>query len=149
MMIVAVVNDWVVTSIEQIDESEYQALANQCQLAIDVTNISPQPQVGWIFNGSNLISNGNVNWQITRLAFRERFTVPELLGIIAASQQSNSMGLTLQMMMQNQMISTFIDLSRSDTIAGVEALVSFNLITSDRANQILTTQPTAQELYKG
>jgi hypothetical protein len=146
---IAIINEWAVTEIVTIDSSEYQQYASSCQLAIDITDLIPQPQTGWIFNGSQLISNGVNNWQITKLAFRERFTAAELIGIIAASAQQNTEGFTLQMIMQNQALATYVDLSRTDTVAGVEVLVSFGLLTSDRANQILTTVPTTTELYQG
>jgi hypothetical protein len=149
-MILALVTDYVVVAIQTVpDASAYQALAAQYQIVIDITNMLPQPQIGWTFDGRNLISNGITTTQITKLAFRERFTSTELIGIIAASMQATQTGYTLQMMLQNQTIATYIDLSRSDTIAGVGLLVSLGLITSARANTILTTPPTAMEIYQG
>src|SRR5271165_6777491 len=99
---IAIVNDWIVTNVIQIDDSQYQQYANSCQVAIDVTNNIIQPMIGWTFDGANL-SGPPASWKITKLAFRERFTTPELMGIISASQQSNSEGLILQVMLQNQM----------------------------------------------
>jgi hypothetical protein len=154
-MIIAVVNDFVVTAIATINDPSvdggvaYQAYAQSCQIAIDITNTVPQPQVGWTFNGSALVSNGTNTTQITKLAFRERFTPTELVGIIAASQAQTTEGYTLQMMMQNQSIATYIDLARSDTIAGIDILVSYGLLTSARANTILTTPPSSTEVYTG
>lgn len=152
-MIVAVVNDFVVTSIVTVTDpsvdggAAYKAIAQVAQAAIDITNTLPQPQVGWTFNGSTLISNGTSTTVVTKLAFRERFTPTELIGIIAASMAATQTGYTLQMLMQNQMAATYVDLSRSDTIAGVDLLVSLGLLTSARATTILTTPPSSQEIY--
>ena len=148
---IAIVNDFMVTQILTVDDSQYQQYANSCQVAIDITNITPQPQVGWSFDGTNLNppSGYTQSMQITKLAFRERFTTAELLGILSAASGSTTEAFMLQLMMQNQSLATFIDLSRSDTIAGVEYLVSQGLITQNRANQILTTTPSPIEIYKG
>lgn len=148
---IAIVNDWVITNILEIDDSEYQKYATSCQIAPDITNLTPQPQIGWIFDGANLNPPpGYVSpMQITKLAFRERFTTPELLGILSAASGTTTEALMLQMMMQNQSLATYIDLTRTDTIAGVEFLVSEGLLTSTRANQILTNPPSSIEIYKG
>ena len=79
-------------------------------------------------------------------------TVPNfwvMLGILSAASGTTTEALMLQMMMQNQSLATYIDLTRTDTIAGVEFLVSEGLLTSTRANQILTNPPSSTEIYKG
>lgn len=147
---VAIVEEWVVTQVIDIDDSQYQQYSMGVQAVIDVTNIFPQPQVGWGWTGNQFISNGAVaSWKITKLAFNERFQPSELVGIIEAAAQQNTAGYTLTMMLQRQALATYIDLSRSDTIAGVEALVTFGLLSAERANQILTTPPSAIEIYQG
>lgn len=145
-MICALVQNNVVVSVSTIPDdggASYAQIAQGYQAAIDVTGVSPPPQVGWIFNGSSLVSNGVNSTVITKLAMRERFTITELTYIMAAAATN----FTLQAMLGNQQVATFIDLSRSDTIAGVGYLVSLGLITSDRATTILTTPPTAAEVY--
>jgi len=92
-----------------------------------------------------LVSNGVVGTLITKLAFRERFTTSELLGVYTAIPTYP----LLQIMIDNQAVSTFIDLSRSDTISGVDYLVSIGLLTLTRATTILTTPPSAMEIYQG
>jgi hypothetical protein len=154
-MIVAVVNNGVVTQIVTIPDGDqtgiYAQLASSCQIAVDITAAYPQPQVGWIFTGSALAPGPNSvqSMQITKLAFRERFTTPELMGILSAASGTSNTALELQIMMQNQSLATYVDLSRSDTQAGVEFLVSLGLLTQPRATAILTTQPTASEIYQG
>ena len=146
-MMIAVVNEWVVTQVVDVDDSQYSQYSRDSQVAIDITNALPPPQVGWIFTGNALVPGPNsvVSAKITKLAFRERFTFAELLAIQAA-QQTN---MALQVLNDNVAVSTFIDLGRPDTISGVQVLVSTGLLTAQRASQILTTPPTAAELYQG
>ena len=153
-MIVAVINNGVVAQIVTIPDGDqtgmYNQLAQSCQAAIDITNMSPQPSVGWTFDGANLNSNGSTStWKITKLAFNSRFQVSELMAILAAAAGTSPQALELQIVIKRQGLATYIDLSRSDTQAGVEILVSFGLITQARATQILTTPPTSQEIYQG
>jgi len=149
----AIVNNNVVTAIQTLNPNDgtgaYQAAAQSCQILIDITNTVPQPQVGWTFNGSTLVSNGATSMLITKLAFRERFTAAEIVGIIQASQLQNTEGYEIQMLLQNQSLATFVDLTRSDVAAGMLLLESFGLLTAGRANTILTTPPTAIEIYQG
>ena len=146
-MMLAIVNEWVVTNIVTIDESDFQKYSNNCQIAIHIDGIYPQPQIGWTFDGRllNPPAGFTPSMKITRLAFRERFTFPELVAIQTA-QASNP---ALQVLEGNLSASTFIDLTRADTIQGVGLLASLGLITPTRANTILTTIPTAIELYQG
>ena len=147
-MLCALVQNNVVVSIVTIPDDggiSYAQTSQGYQAAIDITATLPQPQVGWTFDGANLISNGTNTTKITKLAFRERFTIAEMTGIYATMPTN----FTLQAMIANQQVATFVDLSRSDTIAGVGYLVSIGLITQDRATAILTTPPTAVEVYTG
>ena len=147
-MILALVQANVVVEIVTDDPSNYAAYSVY-QAAIDITDTVPQPQVGWTFDGSKLKSNGTVDMKITRIAFRERFTQTELLTVLGAIAAGGTVSLILQMMQQNVEQSTFIDLARSDTQAGVQELVTLGLLTQQRATIILTTPPTAIEVYQG
>ena len=46
-------------------------------------------------------------------------------------------------------VATFIDLSRADTIAGVNALETAGILADGRANEILTNPITSEEEYIG
>jgi hypothetical protein len=148
-MLLAIVNDDIVTNIVTIlDESFYSQHAQSAQAAVDITNLTPQPQVGWAFNGSILTPPANYTSPIktiTKLAFRQRFTFTELMAIETASQTS----VALRVLKDNLNVATFIDLSRTDTIQAIGMLTAAGLITSDRANIILTTPPSNSELYTG
>lgn len=140
-MIVALVQNNVCVGTPTIDPTQYQTLASMFQIVIDITNLDPQPQYGWVYTG-NALSSYPPTWIITKLALRNRFTLAEMTAILSAAQ----INYTLQAIQGNQAVATFIDLSRSDTQAGVMYLVSLGLITAARANTILTTPPVASEM---
>jgi hypothetical protein len=143
-MLCALVRNNLVVDVTDLSESQIEIIGNIYQSVIDVSTMSPQPQIGWSWAGSQLVPPG---WRITRLAMRQRFTVSELLGIMGYVNTNPSS--IVAMLMQNLQVATFVDLQRSDTIAGMQVLVGYSLLTSDRATVILTTPPTAQEVYTG
>ena len=85
-----------------------------------------------------------VDMRITKLAFKQRFTQDERIAIRAAE--------TIPQVYDFQDLvnsATFIDLSRPDTVAAVNAIERLGLIEAGRASIILG--PTAEEIerYKG
>ena len=149
-MILAIVNNNAVTEILTIPDdggASYQMHAARAQAAIDIGAMLVQPQIGWTFDGSSLTSNGLVSMKITKLGMMQRFTVPERLGILTYTQINPSS--VPAILMQNIMVATYVDLYRTDTQSGINYLVSFGLLTSARATAILTTPPTAIEVYLG
>lgn len=141
-MIVAIVNDNVVTEIKTINPEDYSSLI--CQIAVDITDSSPVPEVGWKFDGSKLIGTPTSS-KITRLAMRQRFTTSEMLAIYTAAKTN----VFFQLLLDNLSVATFIDLQRPDTIQGIMALVQSGILTAERANEILTKTPTYLEIYRG
>lgn len=100
--------------------------------------------------------DADTSWHITKLAFRQRFTPEEKAAIEIASLDNpaapmaqRALAASLRANQQDIQAATFIDLQRPDTAAGVRALETFGLIAAGRADQILTTPPTAEELYRG
>jgi hypothetical protein len=77
--------------------------------------------------------------RFSRLAFRSRFTLQELVTIEAArlSNPSITVRATLQVLTDNLMAAELVDITDERTILGVETLVSMGLLTQDRANEIL------------
>jgi hypothetical protein len=144
-MKVALVNNNVVTAILEVDEVSYSDYARSNELAIDITELYPEPSVGWQFDGNKLVNPNGPYMRITKLALRQRFTIPELAGVQTAVKTN----VVLEILMDNLKVATFIDLSRQDTVDGIMYLVSLGLITSERATQILTATPTEQEIYRG
>jgi hypothetical protein len=146
----ALVKDGVVTEIKTLDDAGYQAAAKVCQAVIDITDTVPQPEVGWTFTGNTLVSNGVTQMIITKLALLNRFTNSEMMAILAyVDTPTNPYCYAVRMILQKQQVSTYIDLTRTDTQLGVQTLVAAGLLTSQRAQAILTTPPTSIEVYKG
>ena len=150
-MLCAVLDNNIVTQVGDFSPDQIQVLTLAHQQLIDITNMNPVPQVGWIFDGKNLNpapqNPALPNMIITRLAFRDRFTESEKIALYTAAQTPQ--GMPIQIYLDDLAAATYIDLSRADTIYGVNALAVMGIITAARANQILTTLPTDYELYKG
>lgn len=143
----AFIKDNVVTEVKTNPDEETIRFLGTTHLIIDVTDRLPMPDVGWTLEGTTLIPppGYTVNdMKLTKLAFRQRFTVPELIGIYTAAASN----VVIKIMMDNQALAAYVDLSRSDTIAGVGYLASLGLLTADRMTAILTTPPTMAEHYR-
>jgi hypothetical protein len=136
-----------VTGIVQIDSyDEIQMFTKIYSQVIDITNVQPLPQIGWSFDGQNIVGT-SPSKKITKLAMNQRFTVPEMLGLLAYVEAQPAS--IVDLLLKRLEVATYIDLSRSDTQAGVGVLVQLGLITSERATVILTTPPNAYEAYIG
>lgn len=93
---------------------------------------------------------------ITRLAFRNRFTMAEkaALEIAALDNPSASMvqrgqAAGLRATMKDQEAAQYIDLSRAETRAGVQALEAAGLLGAGRALVILDAAIQPQEVWHG
>jgi len=77
--------------------------------------------------------------EFTRLEFRSRFTLNELVAIEVArlGHESLTVRATLQVLNDNLMASSEIDITDERTILGVETLVSMGLLTQARGDVIL------------
>lgn len=93
---------------------------------------------------------------ITKLAFRNRFTMAEKAAIeIAAldnpgaplAQRAQAAG--LRATMKDQEAAQYIDLNRAETRGGVQSLEAAGLIGTGRSAQILDSAIQAQEVYRG
>ena len=95
-------------------------------------------------------------WQITKFAFRSRFTQAEKVGIEIASlddpaapMEQRALAATLRANQMDVAAAEFVDLKRPDTRAGVQALEQYGLIAAGRAAAILDTEPTDAEVWRG
>lgn len=93
--------------------------------------------------------------RITRLAFRNRFTIQEKSAIDLASidnpegtLQQRLQASALRIYLQDIQSSTYVDLDREDTQAGVRALEEFGLLAFGRATQILTAEIQPEEVWR-
>lgn len=123
--------------------------------------IGVDPPEGYSFEGTtsnpNYLSTPTTNnsCRITKLAFRNRFTQQEKIAIDLQSidrstdtEQLKIFRATLRVLLEDLRNSTYIDLSRADTRAGVIALETYGLLGVGRVSIILDTTPTDIELYK-
>lgn len=153
-MLLALISNNIVSSIATaLTDDDVQSLAAQYQNVIDITSANPQPQVGWVLNGNTLVdpnASAIPTRKITKLGLRQRFTFPELCAITAASQSTNTaISIPVQVLLSNLSVATYVDLNRPDTIGGMGLLVSVGVITSARANTILTAPISSVEIYRG
>jgi hypothetical protein len=148
-MLCALIKDNLVDSIVTVNsDDDYAALARQYSNVIDVTDANPAPAVGWAFVGNGLVpgpgQSAVLEKKITKLALRNRMTFTELCTLTAAAHSV----VQVEALMGNLSVATFIDLNRADTIAGIQMLVSLNLLTQARVDQILNAPITDLERYK-
>ena len=147
-MLCVLVSNGIVVEVKEMTNEEIQEVSNLYENIVDITNNNPCPQKGWSFSGITFSAPNGVisspSMKITKLALRQRLTIQELMALQVAAQTS----VFLQVLKDNLAVSTFIDLSRADTIAGVNVLVSMGILTAERANTILTTLPSGIEIYK-
>lgn len=84
--------------------------------------------------------------QITRLAFLSRFTDAEAVALDLASIGATVPAAALRRYMAKVNAANFIDLSREDTRAGVQALEAMGVLTEGRASEILDAPVMATEV---
>ena len=84
--------------------------------------------------------------QITRLAFLSRFTDEEAITLDLASIGATVEAATIRRYLSKVNAANFIDLSREDTRAGVQALEAMGIIGEGRAIEILDTPITPEEI---
>lgn len=146
-MLCALVNDDKVIGVEELTEEKVTELARTHQMIVDVSNYQTIPKIGWCYNRDGTVSefpgNPPLKKLVTKLAFRNRFTIQELTAMYAAAKTNP----LLEVLLDNLRVSTFIDLQRTDTISGVMLLAQLQLLTVDRANAILGAPVTELERY--
>lgn len=85
------------------------------------------------------------DWRITRFAMLERFQSSEIIAINEARQGTGQNAAQMETLWQNLTTAAWVDLSDPRTAAMVNQLVTAGILTSARANTILTTPPAASE----
>lgn len=138
----ALIQDFKVERIVDIEPEEFHSYATRYQAVYDLTDYSPLPDVGTVFDGIKLVSPKER--RITKLGLRNRFTFPELIGITTAAKAN----VAIQVLVENMQVATFIDLNRADTIGAFGLLVSAGLLTTERAEEIRSAPISDLEKYK-
>lgn len=151
-MIVALIQDFTVQAIQDLSEDQILQIGGRYQAVIDVSAYNPQPPVGSLWNGRDGFTNQNgspltLSRIITKLAFRNRISMQEKANMYAA--MGTPQGVALKVYVDDLAAATFVDLTRADTIGGVQALVAFGFMTQARANEILYADIQPHERYVG
>ena len=115
---------------------------------IDLTDIKPKPQIGWVYNGATFAEHHDPlppeNYHISRVAFIDRFTPAEFVALDLASlddpaaeinERTNSA--ELRLFLARIAASYYIDLASDRIILDVTMLAGLDVLTEERANQIL------------
>ena len=90
-----------------------------------------------IYNGLTYVGSAPSPYPataITRSAFRNRFTFAERVAIKTA-EASTPM---LQVLADDQSQATYVDLADPNASAGLDLLIAFGLLTSERKAEVLT-----------
>ena len=97
----------------------------------------------------------NAPTKLTRLEFRNRFTLQEKAAIELASldnpQDSMEKRLeaaSLRSMLADQAMAEFVDLGDESTIAGIQYLAQVGLLTEERAQEVLTNTQIGDLSYE-
>lgn len=137
----ALIQDFKIERIVDIDPSEIGRYATRYQAVYDLSNYFPLPEVGTVFDGVKLVAP--THRRITKLALRNRFTFPELIGITTAAKTN----VAVQVLVENMQVASFIDLNRADTVGAFGLLVSAGLLTAERAEEIRSAPISEFEKY--
>lgn len=92
-----------------------------------------------------VIKANQLSHKITRLAFRNRFTFEEKVAIETAAENDA----VVRVLLKDQSEATYIDLARADTQQGTMLLVQKNLLTVERAEEILSLIVDQDEEFRG
>jgi hypothetical protein len=104
---------------------------------ICLDNISPEPCIGWSYDGENFAPPPpppplpNI---ITKLAMIDRFTETEYENVLTAAKTD----VQVQGWLDRFAAANQINLDDSRTVSGIDLLVSKNLLTQERGQEILT-----------
>lgn len=125
--------------------------------AIDVTDVDPRPAPGWQHVAGDfappveeLVAPVR---RITRLAFRNRFALAELIALEiagvdnpSASADDRRSAASIRVMTRSVDTATFIDLDHQDVRGSVFMLEAGGLLADGRASEILDTPVQSHEL---
>lgn len=94
--------------------------------------------------------------KISVLSFLNRFTDAEAIALDLASIddplgtiEERTLAATIRRFLSKVNAATYIDLTRQETIDGVNSLAGLGFLTIERATAIIQDTPTEEELFKG
>jgi len=111
-------------------------------------NVTPEPQAGWFYDGQDFSEPEpapapNYGTRISRLAFKLRMTADERKAIRVAAESNADLYDFMDLLSD----STYIDLTRDVTIAGVGQLEAAGLLALGRGDEVLNTPVTQEEQW--
>ena len=116
--------------------------------AVRIDNLSTKPSIGWKYENNqfnkleeiaDILSLPSKQTVFTRLEFRQKFTLQELIKIDNYEQQNltDVQKQTLKVITNNFAMATNIDLSDPLTIQGINYLVEVGFLSPERLAEIL------------
>jgi hypothetical protein len=117
---------------------------------VPVDGVTPEPKAGWWYDGQNFTAPApppapDYGTKISRLALKLRMTADERKDIRAAAESNADVFDFMDLLSD----STYIDLTRAETVGGVNSLETAGLLGSGRADEILTDAVTKEEQWNG
>jgi len=97
----------------------------------------------WTLEDAPVIPDPNYGSRISRLAFKLRMTANERKAIRVASESNADLYDFMDLLSD----STYIDLTRPETIQGIQTLEAAGLLATGRADEILNTPVTEEEQW--
>jgi hypothetical protein len=99
----------------------------------------------WTLEDAPAIPDPNYGSRISRLAFKLRMTANERKAIRSAAESNADLYDFMDLLSD----STYIDLTRAETVGGVNSLETAGLLGPGRADEILTDAVTKEEQWNG
>lgn len=136
-----IINDTVANIIDVTPANLPEGL--RAQAIVSLRNRSPDIAVGWTWDGVEFSPPPEPQvptyTHFSKLQFRQLFTLAERIAIDNAALTGVAKA-TLVTLQKDIEAAQYVDLSRPDTIAGVNFLVTAGLITAPRAAEVLATR---------
>ena len=117
----------------------------QQAVAKDGSEVNGEWVVTWVFETIPAPPKPDYGTKISRLALKLRMTADERKNIRAAAESNADVYDFMDLLSD----STYIDLTRPETVQGIQTLEAVELLGEGRADEILTTPVTEGEKYNG
>jgi len=117
----------------------------QRAVATNGSEVGGEWQVTWVFEAVPPVPVPDYGTKISRLALKLRMTADERKSIRTAAESNADVFDFMDLLSD----STYIDLTRAETVGGVNSLETAGLLGSGRADEILTDAVTKEEQWNG
>jgi len=159
MKIYALIHDQTVYNIIETDDSGWPE-------GIDITGLAERPSIGWTYSGDTGFAPPEPDTEtpppdsapaaarriISNLAFENRFSLQERIGIDLASQhdptadiEQRGQAAALRVIQERARKALFVDLDDVNTQSGVMYMEQVGLLTTERALEILMAPVQSDE----